>query len=723
MSGDIDLLLQGSALFTADIPLPAGALHGAVAVSPVAHAEFSAVDITGAAGAHVLTACDIPGRNQIGTLVPDEPLLADGVVHCVGQPFALVLAESESAARRAARRVRADFTELPAVLDARTAYAAGQLVAGPRIFACGDVDRAWASCATIVAGRVDLGSADHVALETHCALAVPRDDGGLSVYCATQSVSAVQRAIAAVTAIPMHLIEVQCARLGGGFGGKEDQATGWAALAALAAVLTGRPVRIVLDRHDDLRITGKRHPCTADYRLGLDEAGRFIAYEAVLLQDAGWATDLSPAILERSLFHACNAYAIANVRITAASCRTNLPSNTAFRGFGAPQGIAVIEAAIRHAARMRSVPAMALQELNLLREGDVTHYGMRLDDVRVGECWRELFARYDPPALARAAEEANAARPLQRRAVEVIPLCFGIAFTARALNQAEALVHVYADGTVSVTTGAVEMGQGVHAKIRAAAAQEFGIPTELITVEPTNTTRVANVSPTAASTGADLNGAVAISACRVIAAGLDKVDPDHELAWEERVARALQERMGLSALGHYATPGLAFDPGRETGRAFGYHVYGAAVVESTVDVLRGTASIDRVAVVHDIGSSIDPLIDLGQIEGALVQGVGWMTSEEILHDGSGRLLTDSLASYKIPDLASAPPVEVHLLQRSSPGLLGSKAVGEPPLIYGLAALFAIRAAIEAYRPDLPPHVVAPMTPQRIFGLLHGGADG
>jgi xanthine dehydrogenase large subunit len=728
MSTDnLDLLVRGAARFTADLPLPAGGLHAMVAVSPHAHATFERLDTAAAAAQPgvraVLTAADIPGVNQISTMAHDELLLAAGEVHCVGEPVALVIADSADSAWRAAQLVTADWVVQPAILDAREAYDAGHVLAPPRTFASGDVDAAWGRCTTVVSGRVDLGAQEHAYLETHSALAIPRDDGGLLVHSSTQSPSATQRAVATVTGLPMNLVELQVSRLGGGFGGKEEQASPWAALAALAAVATGRPVRVAPDRRDDMRITGKRHPYTADFRLGLDPDGRFVAYEATLLQNAGCTTDLSPAILERSLFHATNAYAIPNVRITAASARTNLPSNTAFRGFGAPQAIAVLESAIRAAARELGVAAMALQERNLVCEGDVTYYGMPLTDVRARECWAELVARHDPAGLTAAAEAFNASHPLVRRGVDVIPVCFGIAFTARPLNQAEALVHVYADGTVSVTTGAVEMGQGVYAKIQAAVAHELGIDPELVHVEPTTTSRVANVSPTAASTGADLNGAAAIQACRVIRAGLDKVDPDGDLEWVERVTRAYVERVGLSALAHYTTPGLSFAADTLTGRPFAYHVYGAAVVESTVDVLRGTARIDRVGIVHDIGRSIDPRNDRGQVEGAVVQGVGWMTSEEIRHDTAGRLVTDSLATYKIPDLDSAPEVQVTLLQRESPGLLGSKAVGEPPLVYGLGALFAIRAAIESVRPDLTTDVVAPMTAERVFTLLHGPLTG
>ena len=506
---DLALLAQGRAQFTGDLPLPPGSLHAQPATSPHAHARFTRVDASAALAipgvVAVLTAADVPGINEIGGIAHDEPLLADGETLCVAQVVALVLACDADSAWRAARLVDADFTPLPATLDLREAWAAGSVLAPPRTFAMGDVDAAWAGCATVVEGSVRLGSADHVYLETQCALAVPTDSG-LVVHSSTQSPSATQAAIARVTGLPMSAVELDVARLGGGFGGKEDQATEWASCAALAAVHTGRPVRVWLDRSDDLRITGKRHPYTADYRLGLDSAGYFVAYEATLYQDAGCLTDLSPAILERSLFHATNAYAIRHVRVTGISCRTNLPANTAFRGFGAPQGMFVIEAAIRRAARALGVRPEELQARNLLADGDVLHYGQVVENARATRTWAELVAHRDPARVRSEIDAWNATGPRLRRGMAIMPVCFGIAFTATLLNQAEALVHVYLDGTVGVTTGAVEMGQGVNGKIRTVVARTLGIGEDAVRIESTNTLRVANVSPTAASTGADLNG-------------------------------------------------------------------------------------------------------------------------------------------------------------------------------------------------------------------------
>ncbi|HEX5360909.1 MAG TPA: molybdopterin cofactor-binding domain-containing protein, partial [Fluviicoccus sp.] len=738
------------ARFTADLPLPAGTLHAMVAVSPHPHAGFTHIDSREALeepGVEcVLTAADIPGLNDIGNVVHDEPMLAESAVHCVGQPYALVLGVNADAAWRGAQAVSADWNPLPAVFDAREAYRAGMLIQPPRTFLTGDVDAAWEQCATIVSGRVDIGSAEHVYMETQCALAVPRDDGGLHVHSATQSPGVVQKAVAAVCRLPMHLVEVEVARLGGGFGGKEDQATLWACLAAMAAVRMRRPVFIRLDRRDDMRITGKRHPYSADYRLGLDADGRFLAYEAFLYQNAGCSTDLSMAILERSLFHATNAYFLPNVRVTAASCRTHLPSNTAFRGFGAPQAMFVIESAIREAARQRGCTPESLQRLNLLQDGDTLPYGMRLERVRLRECWRQLEERFDTVNKRRQQSAVNAGNGRFRQGLSVMPVCFGIGFTATLLNQAEALVHVYLDGSVSITTGAVDMGQGVHDKIRRVAALTLGVPESRIHIESTSTSRVANVSPTAASTGADLNGEAARQACLIIRRGLLEVAAaclgaevsavilhDGEAAapgvvltisWEALVAEAYARRVTLSALAHYATPGLSFDRETNTGHPFAYHVCGVAMVESTIDILRGVGRIDRVSVVHDGGRSLDPQTDLGQIEGAVIQGVGWMTSEDLRHDETGRLLTDTLASYKIPDLNSAPPVEVQLLEDDGHpgGVMNSKAVGEPPLVYGLGAWFALQDAMQSWRPDTAPEYRTPMSPESIFMWLHSDKD-
>ncbi len=732
---DLHLHVRGESSFIDDLPSPAGTLHAAVLGSPVARGAITRLDVAAALRCadveRVLTAADIPGENQIGAILPDEPLLAAGTVHHVGQPVAVVLARTAAAARRARREIGLEIAEARPVLDPREAAAKGQLLQPARTFAIGDVEAAWGQCAHVVTGRVDSGAQEHFYLETQGALAVPLENGTLRVHSATQSPTGVQKVVARVLGLPMHAIEVDVRRLGGAFGGKEDQATPWAVMCALGCVVTGRPVRLTLDRHDDLRMTGKRHPYSSDYRIGVDAEGRILAYEVTFYQNSGSAADLSTSILERSLFHATGSYAIANVRATGLACRTNLPPFTAFRGFGGPQAMFVLEAAIAAAARRLGVPAREVQRRNLLREGTVFPFGMVAEDCRAQRCWDEADRRYGFSALAAAAAAHNAAHAATKKGVAVMPVCFGISFTNTALNQARALVHVYQDGSVNVSTGAVEMGQGVNLKLRKIVAETLGIGLARVRVESTSTGRVANTSPTAASTGADMNGAAARMAClqilhrlRPLAAarlGSDTcAGASADVAWSQLVQAAYLARIDLSAHAHYATPDLAFDRAKEKGRPFAYHVYGAAVTEVTLDCLRGTATVDAVRVVHDLGRSLDLATDLGQVEGALAQGLGWMLLEEARYDDRGRLLHDTAGKYKVPDVRFAPAtVDVAFLADAdnARAVLGSKAVGEPPFMYGIGAYFALREAILAARPDLDPEVVAPLTPERTLMWL------
>ena len=748
-NADAFLHVRGESRYIDDQPEPRGCLHAIPVVSPVARGALRRLDCA-AVLAHpgivaVLTAADVPGRNQVGGVIEDEPLLAEHDVHFVGQPVALVVADRPEAARAAAKSVRVEVAAEPPVLDPREALRRGELIGPPRTFACGDVDAAWASCAVVVEGRVESGAQEHVYLETQGALADLREDCGVRIISATQAPSNVQRIVARVLGLPMHRIEVEAPRLGGAFGGKEDQATVWAALAALAAFRLRRPVKIVLRRGEDLRWTGKRHPYSSDYRLGLSADGRMLAYEVVFHQNSGAAADLSTAILERTLFHATSSYYIPNVRATGYCCRTNLPPNTAFRGFGAPQAAFVMECALRHAARTLGVDAAELQRKNLLKEGDAFPFGMTARRCLARRCWETLERHGD---LSRRQEEVarfNAAHPLEKKGLAVMPVCFGISFTTTFLNQASALVHIYLDGSVGVSTAAVEMGQGVNTKIRCVAARVLGIDPAAVRIEATSTLRAANASPTAASSGADLNGHAVRLACealrgRLLTAAAARLGlatanrleihdgrvfaegRDAGLAWRELIDGCYRQRISLSAQAHYATPDIHFDRHTEKGEPFAYHAYGAALIEATVDILRGTGRIDAVRLVHDAGQSLHPLIDRGQIEGGLAQGIGWMTVEEILHSPEGRLLTDTLTTYKLPDLLSAPAeVDIRFLEDSPnpAGPFHSKAIGEPPFLYGIGAFFALQEAMRAYRPDLPPVFVAPLTSERIFMTLWG----
>ncbi len=749
---DNTMHVLGQARFADDFDLPEAILHAFPVCSSMAHARISRIDCRQALAldgvAAVLDAADIPGANRIGNVEDREVLLADGEVCYLGQPLALVVADSAELAREAAALCEIDYEPLEAVFDPRIAAARQHTIGPPRCFAMGDVEAAWSACDVVVEGSAETGAQEHVYLETQTAIALPQENGQLKVISATQSPGMVQRIIARVLGCPMHEIEVDVLRLGGGFGGKEEQATPWAALAALAARRLRRPVKLHLSREEDMRLTGKRHPYSADFKIGLTRDGSILAYQVDLYQNSGAFADLSPAILERTLFHVGGAYFIPNVRATAVCCRTHLPPNTAFRGFGAPQAMFVLEAAIYQAAQRMGLDPADIQSRNLLRDGRQFPYGMTVERCTLERCYRELQQAFDLDARRQRIARFNAEHALRKKGMALMPVAFGISFTARFLNQADALVHVYGDGSVGISTGAVEMGQGVKAKLVRVAAQTLGITERRIKIDSTNTSRTANMSPTAASTGADLNGQALRLAClqlyerlvRVAARilGLTDVSTLHirqerveadgrptELDWRRLVTEAYLARCGLSAQAHYATPDLAFDRNTESGKPFAYHVYGWAAVEATVDCLRGHYRIERVDIVHDGGTPLDRAVDLGQIEGAVVQGLGWLTSEEIVYDGEGRLQTANLTQYKIPDIYAAPEIDARFLNDSAnpAGLLQSKAVGEPPFMYGIGGYFALCQAIKAFNPDCRPQLSAPLTPEKVLLALYRGSDG
>lgn len=746
-SVDTQAHVRAGSPFVDDLPEPEGTLHAAAAPSPVARGVVRRLSVASASRApgvvRVLTARDIPGENQIGGIIQDEPLLADGEVHYAGQPVALVVAESPEAARAALREIELDIDELEPVFDPREAAARGRLIAPARTLSLGDVEAAWERCATIVEGRAESGGQEHVYLETQSCLAVPEERGRLRLFSSTQAPTAVQRIVAGVLDRSMHDLEVEVHRLGGAFGGKEDQATAWAAMAALAAATLERPVKIVLERTEDIVMTGKRHPYSSDFRLGLDENLKMVAFEVTYYQNSGASADLSTAVLERSLFHATNSYFVPNALITGLCCRTNLPPNTAFRGFGGPQAMFVMEAAIQRAAETLGIEAWRIQRANLLDEGDEFPYGMQVEGATAIRSFDEAVKRFDPAGSCATKNAWNAEHAFVKRGQALMPVSFGISFTNTVLNQAGALVHVYTDGSVSVSTGAVEMGQGVQTKIRRIVATALSVDASRIRMESTSTARVANTSPTAASTGTDLNGMAALTACRLIldrlrpvaaelAAGGREIELENErvvvdgepttVSWEDVVQAAYERRIDLSAHAFYATPRLHYDKTSEKGHPFAYHAFGTAVVEAEVDVLRGTASIDAVRVVHDAGRSLDLLVDRGQMEGGIVQGIGWMTIEELVHD-RGVLLSDALNTYKVPDLHFTPrEIEVVFLEdaENPHAVMQSKAIGEPPFMYGIGAYFAIRDALNAVRPALPDApVVAPLTNERILAHIEG----
>jgi xanthine dehydrogenase large subunit len=586
-------------------------------------------------------------------------------------------------------------------------------------------------------------------LETNRALAVPLEDSRIKVYSSTQSPSSVQQSVAKVLGVAMHQVEIDVRRLGGGFGGKEDQATHWACMAALAAKALDKPVQLILSRADDMRMTGKRHPYKQDYKIGLDAEGKILAYQIEHYQNAGAYMDLSAAVLERSILHSTNAYSIPNVRIQGAVCRTNLPPNTAYRGFGAPQGMFAMEAAIYKAAGRIGVDPDWLQERNLI-DGEYTfHYGQSLVNSQVKSTWKKAKEVFELDDVKKRVANYNAEHSGKKKGVALMPVCFGISFTRTFLNQGSGLVHVYTDGSVALTSGGVEMGQGISSNLISIAAQTLGIRSDRIRCNSVNTSRVSSVSPSAASSTTDLNGGAIIVACEKILSGLRGVaarllsvasetisivnERVHcngkltDLEWGELVLESYRSRVALMAHGFYATPEIHFDNEAGKGSPFHYYSFGTCLIEATVDCLRGSYTIDSAKLIHDLGRSVVPVVDLGQIEGGLAQGIGWVALEDLIHDRDGKLASNDLSTYKIPDNDYLPEViDIRFIETENrrSGPLGSKAVGEPPFMYGIGAYFAVRQAVAAFqeqqygRAIVDKVTVSPVTPERILFSLY-----
>jgi xanthine dehydrogenase large subunit len=737
--------VKGKSIYLDDIQELQGTLYALPFDASVAHAKITAIDYTQAihrAGiVRIITAKDIPGENQIGGILPDEPLFAEDEVHFRGQVIALIIGTSEHHCRQAAKLIQVTYQELPIITNAREAHAQNKLIMPPRSFTLGNTTETWEKCAHVFEGNTDVNGQEHLYIETQGAYARPKEDGSIVVSSSTQGPTAVQRMVSRVLGIPMHKIEIDTVRLGGGFGGKEDQATPWAVMVALACQILHKPVKMALHRMDDMRMTGKRHPYSADYKIGLSKDLKILAYEVTHYQNAGAAADLSPAVMERTLFHSTNAYYIPNVFAKAFSCKTNLPPNTAFRGFGGPQGKFVIEAAIVKAAEALGVNPALIQKTNLVVDGNELSYGQILDQTQAHATWNACVENYNYEAQKEKVENFNKTNTRFKKGLAVQPICFGISFTNTMMNHARALVHIYHDGSVVVSTGAVEMGQGVNTKMVQIVTQTLGIPPARVRIESTNTLRVANTSPTAASAGADLNGKALQMACVVLLERLKNVaqkefvnqtielkdemvfanDTKTDITWQDLIMKAFTQRVALSENAHYATPTIHYDKSKEKGHPFAYHVYGTSIHEVTVDCLKGTYSFDSVNIVHDFGKSMNPTIDNGQIEGALVQGMGWMTLEEIVYNEQGRLVSNALSTYKVPDIYSAPK-EINIKHLETEGhelaILKSKAVGEPPLMYGLGAYFAIRSAIKAFNPMADLAINAPYTPEKVLMDLY-----
>jgi len=739
--------VRGESIYVDDVNVREGTLFGVVFDALKAHGKIKSIDYSNAEqleGVHrIFTYKDIPGENQIGGVIPDEPLFAEHDFHFWGQPIALIVAESEFIARQARRLIKIEIEELPVITTCKEAKKQGSFINTHRSFNLGDTEKAFQECDYIFEGETFSNGQEHLYIETQGAYAEPLENGSIKITSSTQGPTIVQKTTAKVLGMAMHKIEVDVTRLGGGFGGKEDQATPWAVMAALATFHLKQSVKLVLNRHDDLRMTGKRHPYESTYKIGLTKDLKIVAYDVEFLQNSGAAADLSPAIAERTLFHATNSYYIKNVKTTVLSCKTNLPPNTAFRGFGGPQGMFVIESAIAKAASEIGVSPIKIQEINLLQENDEFSYGQIATEVEAQNTWDSAKSIFDLENLEKEVEAFNATHQDFKKGLALMPIAFGISFTNTPMNHARALVHIYQDGSVGISTAAVEMGQGVNTKLLQIAAQVFSIDSAKVKIETTNTTRVANTSPSAASSTADLNGKALLKACNALLERLKDVASEElktskdniiiknesvfintiksDLTWTELISKAMLKRIALTENAHYATPIIHFDKTKEKGHPFAYHVYGTAIITTTIDCTRGTYVFDDVKIVHDYGKSMSEGIDLGQVEGALVQGIGWMTMEEIAYNEEGKLLSNALSTYKIPDIFSVPsnieviPVET---KGNEMAILKSKAVGEPPLMYGIGAYFALQNAIKAFNPKYKLKFHAPMTPEKVLMNLY-----
>ncbi|WP_374457259.1 xanthine dehydrogenase molybdopterin binding subunit [Nocardioides sp.] len=725
-----DLHVTGHALYTDDlVQRTPRVLHAHPVCSPHAHATVTRLDVTPALDVdgvvRVLTADDVPGINDAG-VKHDEPLFPSEVMF-VGHAVCWVLGETLEAARLGAEAVQVDYDPLPAVVSLTEAIAAESFQGARPVVERGDVDAALAGAAHVFEGTTEMAGQEHFYLETHASLALVDEGGQVFVQSSTQHPTETQEIVAHVLGVASHAVTVQCLRMGGGFGGKEMQPHGFAAVAALGATITGRPVRLRLDRTHDMTMTGKRHGFHATWRVGFDDDGLLVGLDTTLTSDGGWSLDLSEPVLARALCHVDNAYWIPHVRARGRVARTHKTSQTAFRGFGGPQGMLVIEDVLGRCAPLLGVDPVDLRRRNFYAEGQATPYGqpVRHPD-RVVAAWEQVLASGDVVRRQAEVEAFNDSHPHRRRGLALTPVKFGISFNFTAFNQGGALVHVYKDGSVLINHGGTEMGQGLHTKMLQVAATSLGVPLERVRLAPTRTDKVPNTSATAASSSTDLNGGAVKDACEQILARLREVDGGRGLAWDDLVREAYFSRVQLWAAGFYRTEGLHWDPVAMQGHPFKYFAYGVAATEVEVDGFTGSYTTRRVDIVHDVGDSLSPLVDLGQVEGGFVQGLGWLTLEDLRWDetdgpGRGRLTTQAASTYKLPSLSELPDeLHVALLDQAHEegAVYGSKAVGEPPLMLALSVREALRQAAAAFGPaGTSVELASPATPEAVYWAL------
>jgi xanthine dehydrogenase large subunit len=722
------LHVAGTARYVDDIPTPENTLHLAFGLSEIAHGEIEAMDLDPVRAAPgvvaVLTALDLPGDNDVSPSVHDEPLLSDGSVHYVGQPVFMVVATSHLAARKAARLAKIDYAKKAALLSIDEAMAANSCFENPLEFLKGEPEEAIASAPYRVSGSMEIGGQEHFYLEGQVALALPQEDGDMLVHSSTQHPSEIQHKVAGALNVPFNSVRVEIRRMGGGFGGKESQGNALAVGCAIAAQKTGQPCKMRYDRDDDMVITGKRHEFRIEYQVGFDAEGRIEGVVFTQYARCGWAQDLSLPVADRAMLHADNAYHLPHARITSHRLKTNTVSNTAYRGFGGPQGVVGIERVMDHIAHELAADPLEIRKANYYQSirakaGETTPYHQEVQDSVIREISTELVKTSDYQARRKAIAKWNSENPILKKGIALTPVKFGISFTLTFLNQAGALVHIYSDGSVHLNHGGTEMGQGLFTKVAQVAADAFGLETDAIKITATDTGKVPNTSATAASSGSDLNGMAVKAACAQLRSRLVLFLKDHyqvktqEIVFEngqvqvgaqsfsfaDIAGEAYRNRISLSATGFYATPEIEWDRIKGKGRPFYYFAYGAAVTEVVIDTLTGENRILRTDILHDVGRSLNPVLDIGQIEGGYVQGAGWLTTEELIWDDKGRLMTHAPSTYKIPACSDRPEIfNVNLWSRGvnkEKTIYRSKAVGEPPFMLGISALMALSDAVRA----------------------------
>ena len=755
------LHVTGRARYVDDIPAPADCLHLAFGLSQVARGAITSLDLAAVRAAPgvvaVITAKDLPFENDVSPAAHDEPLLATGTVHYVGQPIFLVVASSHLAARKAARLARIGYDEQPPILTIDDALAAGsRFEGGPVTWQIGDANAAIAAAPRQLSGRIEMGGQEHFYLEGQAALVLPQENGDMLVHSSTQHPTEIQHKVAHALGVPMNAVRVEVRRMGGGFGGKESQGNALAVACAVAARATGQPCKMRYDRDDDMVITGKRHDFRIDYRVGFDDRGRILGVDFTQYARCGWAMDLSLPVADRAMLHADNAYFLPHARIESHRLKTNTQSATAYRGFGGPQGILGIERVIDHIAHELGRDPLEVRRINFYASaadgadasgGDIsekkktaqkTPYHMVVEDSIIRELVAALAERADYLERRRAVAAFNAENEVLKKGIALTPVKFGISFTLTHLNQAGALVHVYQDGSIHMNHGGTEMGQGLFQKVAQVAAACFGVEADRVKITATDTAKVPNTSATAASSGADLNGMAVKAACDTIRERMadflgeyfqtrDVVFEDGKvrvgqevMAFEDAARLAYENRISLSATGFYKTPRIEWDRIAGRGRPFYYFAYGAAISECVIDTLTGENRILRVDVLHDAGKSLNPALDIGQIEGGFVQGAGWLTTEELVWDDKGRLMTHAPSTYKIPACSDRPPLfNVDLWDEANreETIFRSKAVGEPPFVLGISAFLALSDAIAACG-DSYPALDAPATAERVLAAVN-----